>query len=55
MRDLQASEGLFVYLLGMVITATQPRRFWLGVALALLPIVTRVLLKTYDTARGRSW
>lgn len=48
------SEGVFVYLLGLVVIATVPGRFWFGFALAVLPIVVGLLLKTYDAARGRA-
>ena len=37
------SEGVFLYLLGLVVIATRPGRFWLGFALALAPIVAGVL------------
>ena len=33
------SEGAAIYLLGMVIIATRPGRFWLGVSLTVIPIV----------------
>jgi hypothetical protein len=32
------SEGVFIYVLGLVVLATQPDRFWLGFALAIAPI-----------------
>lgn len=32
------SDGTFVYLLGLVVIATRPGRFWLGLSLALVPI-----------------
>ena len=51
---LPISEGLLVYLLGLVVIATTPGRFWLGFASAVLPIVVGLLLKTYDAARGRA-
>ena len=48
------SEGVFVYLLGLVVVATAPEHFWFGLLLAVLPIAVAVLLKTYDAARGRA-
>jgi hypothetical protein len=36
---LQLSEGVFVYALGVAIIATRPGRFWLGMALAIVPIL----------------
>jgi len=53
MHRLQLSEGLFVYVLGLVVIATQPARFWLGFALAVAPIVGALALRTYGSARGR--
>jgi hypothetical protein len=45
------SEGAAISLLGMVIIATRPGRFWLGVSLA-IPIVVGVFGKTIgDRAR----
>jgi hypothetical protein len=45
------SEGVFLYLLGLVVIATRPGRFWVGFALALAPIVAGILLRMYDAAR----
>lgn len=53
MTRLPLSEGVFVYLLGLVVIATQPGRFWLGLVLAVIPIAVGVLLRTYDSARAR--
>jgi hypothetical protein len=39
----QLSEGVFVYVLGLVIIATHPDRFWLGFALAAMPILIGAL------------
>ncbi len=36
----QLADGVFVYVLGLVIIAARPDRFWLGIALAALPILT---------------
>lgn len=33
------SEGVFLYALGLVIVATHPARFWLGFALAIVPLL----------------
>jgi hypothetical protein len=53
MSRLPLSEGAFVYLLGLVVIATHPGRFWLGFTLAALPIVAGLVLRTYDSARSR--
>ena len=53
MHRLQLSEALFVYVLGLVVIATQPARFWLGFALATAPIVAAVTLRTYVSVRDR--
>jgi hypothetical protein len=53
MTRLPVSEGVFIYLLGLVVIATQPGRFWLGFALAVIPLGVGVLLRTYDSARWR--
>jgi len=39
MTRIPFSEGIFLYLLGLVVIATRPGRFWLGFALAGLPII----------------
>jgi hypothetical protein len=46
-------EGVLVYVLDLVVIATQPDRFWLGFALAVIPIAVGLLLGTYDSARLR--
>jgi hypothetical protein len=46
------SEGAAISLLGMVIIATRPGRFWLGVSLTVIPIVVGVFGKTIG-ARAR--
>jgi hypothetical protein len=53
MHRLQLSEGLFVYVLGLVIIAAQPARFWLGFSLAVAPIVGALGLRTYGSTRRR--
>lgn len=37
------SEGHFIYVLGLVIIATQPGRFWLGLTLAVVPLLIGAL------------
>ncbi len=34
----QLTEGVFIYVLGLVMIATRPGRFWFGFALAMLPV-----------------
>ncbi|HEY2790231.1 MAG TPA: hypothetical protein VGI72_12320 [Gaiellales bacterium] len=52
MNRLAPSEGTFIYLLGVVIVATRPGRFWRGFSLAVIPIVVGVVGKTVgDRAR----
>jgi hypothetical protein len=51
MSRFPLSEGVFIYLLGLVVIATHPGRFWLGFALAALPVIAGVALRTYDAAR----
>jgi hypothetical protein len=41
------SEGAAVYALGLVVIATHPGRFWLGMGLASVPIVVGLLLKSW--------
>ena len=36
----QPSEGTYLYLLGLVIIATQASRFWLGIVLAGIPVLS---------------
>jgi hypothetical protein len=38
-NQLQLSEGIVIYALGLVVIASQPGRFWLGFALAGVPVV----------------
>jgi hypothetical protein len=40
---LHLSEGVFIYLLGLVVIATHPGRFWLGFMLAVFPVATAVI------------
>jgi hypothetical protein len=46
------SEGVFVYLLGLVVIATQPGRFWFGFVLAVVPVFVAIALRTYAARRG---
>ena len=36
MNRFQPSDGVFLYVLGLVIVATHPGRFWLGLSLAVV-------------------
>lgn len=44
MSFVEQTPGMLTYLLGLVIIASQPSRFWLGVALAGTPILLTALL-----------
>jgi len=46
------SEGVFVYVLGLVIIATHAGRFWLGFSLAIVPPAVGMLGRAVG-ARGR--
>ena len=48
----QPSEGTYLYVLGVVIIATQPGRFWLGIAIAFLPIVIGVAVRTIPSGES---
>ena len=52
MNRFQPSEGVFLYLLGVVIVATRPGRFWLGFALAVVPLLVGPLGRALG---GRLW
>ena len=45
MSKLQVSEALFVYLLGLVVVASQPHHFLLGMILAGTPIVLALVVR----------
>lgn len=45
------SEGAAVYALGLVVVATHPGRFWLGMGLAGLPIFVGLALKSWPRRR----
>ena len=53
MNRLQPSEGVFCYLLGLVIVATHPGRFWFGFALAGVPLVIGPLGRAFGGATWR--
>jgi hypothetical protein len=48
----QPSEGVFLYLLGLVVVATHPGRFWFGFSLAVVPLVIGPLGRAFG---GRTW
>jgi hypothetical protein len=48
----QPSEGVFLYLLGLVVVASHPGRFWFGLSLALVPLVIGPLGRALG---GRAW
>lgn len=52
MNRFQPAEGTYLYLLGVVILATQPGRFWLGFTLALVPLVIGTVGRAFG---GRTW
>jgi hypothetical protein len=35
----EPSEGVYLYLVGLVVLATHPERFWLGFCLAVVPLL----------------
>lgn len=45
------SEGTFLYVLGIVVIATQPSRFWLGFVLAATPVLIGALGKAFLGSR----
>jgi hypothetical protein len=46
------SEGVFVHLLGLVIVATHPGRFWFGFAVAITPLLIGPVGRAFG---GRTW
>jgi hypothetical protein len=48
---LPFSEGFLIYLVGLVVIATHPARFWFGLGLAMLPIAIGLAIKVQDSAR----
>lgn len=49
----QPSEGVYLYALGLIVIATHPGRFWLGMTLAIVPIVLGPLIRAADAALPR--
>jgi hypothetical protein len=52
MQRFQPSEGVYLYLLGLVILATHPARFWFGFILAVVPLVMGPFGRAFG---GRTW
>lgn len=52
MNRFQPSEGVFLFLLGVVIVASRPGRFWLGFTLAIVPLAIGPLGRALG---GRRW
>jgi hypothetical protein len=48
----QPSEGVYLYLLGLVIVATHPGRFWFGFAVAITPLLIGPVGRAFG---GRTW
>ncbi len=53
MHRFQPSEGVYLYLLGLVIIATHPGRFWFGFTLAMVPLVVGSVSRSF-VGRSRS-
>jgi hypothetical protein len=49
----QPSEGVFLYVLGLVVLATHPGRFWLGMTLAVGPILLGPLIRAVEASIPR--
>jgi hypothetical protein len=49
----EPSEGVFLYILGLVVIATSPDRFWLGFLLSAIPILIGVLHRVTSGVRWR--
>ncbi len=49
----EPSEGVFLYVLGLVVIATHPARFWLGMTLAVVPVVLGPLIRAVEASRPR--
>ena len=52
-RPYQPSEGVFLYVLGLAVIATHPARFWLGMGLAVAPILLGPVTRAIETSRPR--
>jgi hypothetical protein len=48
----QPSEGVYLYLLGIVVVASHPGRFWFGCSLAVAPLVIGPFGRAFG---GRTW
>ena len=54
MTHLQVSESLFVYVLGVVVVASRPDHFLLGMMLAGVPIVLALIQRLTTRRRYRT-
>ena len=52
MHRFQPSEGVYLYVLGLVIVATHAGRFWFGFTLAVVPLVIGPFGRAFG---GRTW
>ena len=52
MHRFHPSEGVYLYLLGLVVVATHTGRFWFGFTLAVVPLVVGPLGRAFGP---RSW
>ncbi len=52
MHRFQPSEGVYLHLLGLVIVAIHPGRFWLGFTLAVVPLLIGPLGRAFG---ARAW
>ncbi len=48
----QPSEGVYLYVIGLVIVVTHPGRFWFGFTLAVVPIMIGPFGRAFG---GRTW
>lgn len=51
--QLELSEGVFVYVLGLVVIATQSGHFWFGLGLAVVPVATAVVGRAVAAGRAK--
>ena len=51
-RRFELSEGVYLYLLGTVVVATHPGRFWSGFSLAVVPLLIGPFGRAFG---GRTW
>jgi hypothetical protein len=52
-QRFRPSEGMFLYLVGLVVIATNPDRFWLGFSLAILPVVVGAVGRAFAAPAWR--